>query len=256
MKSKNRIFFMCLLALLIASLACEQSAFRPTATQLPPTATATLIPATHTPIPPTATATLTATSTPVPPTPTPILPTPDIAFRRISLNELKGNSLVFEFPIEFDIPKEYTSINNEYTDYTGYIWTLKKYAGGFQGMPMSVDADYLDVNTSTSIGYDGATNAFIGAPYTDQEKKDFEEAVKGVITFWEQRNVGEFPILIMEVSNLPPDVYSGFTKFNIMYIGTTVGTMTLTIKTLSSPENFIRNEYIWARLKSSISIKK
>jgi hypothetical protein len=250
------ISFFSLLALLLSTLACTGGQLlAPTATATATatatttaTATATLVPPTSTPIPPT------VTLTPIPPTSTPILPTPDIAFRRITLNQLKP-SLIFDFPIELDIPKEYVSVNNDFTEYDQYIWMPKKYASSYQGF-VPADVDFLNVKTSLDVGYDATTNTFIGMPYTDQEKKDFENALGGTITLLEQSKIGVFPIMIVEVSNLPADKYNGFTKLNVLYLGTTVGTMTIAISTLSSPENFIRNEFIWERLKTSLSIRK
>jgi hypothetical protein len=252
MTSRTYAFSIYVTIFMITSLACGQGIFNPSATAtISPTKTVTPVPPTPTSMPPTAT----ATSTSIPYTSTPILATPDITFRRISLNELKGNSLLFDFPIELDIPSEYVIVNNDYTEYTQFVWMPGKYATSYQGIA-SAETDYLDVNTSTNVGYDPETNTFFGIPYTDVEKTAVEEALEGNITRLEQGKVGEFPTMVFEISNLPADKYSGFTKLNILYIGTTVGTMTIMIRTYSSPENFIRNEFIWARLKTSLSTTK
>lgn len=237
---KMSIQTLCSIAVLIAvSVNCATlSTPEPTST---PAASATPPPTkTNTPIPPTATNNPTPTFTA-----TPILPTPDISFRKIRLSDFHGN-LLFDFPISLEIPREYARVTD------APIWMPKQYTNQFDGQ-VPIEADFLRVMTTTNVGYDAETNTFIGVPYTEQEKKDYEEQVNGKITFIEQREIGGFPIVIIETSDINHPNLEGYTKVNILYLATLIGTNTIFISTFSSPENFLRNEYIWARLISSLS---
>jgi hypothetical protein len=198
-----------------------------------------------TPAPMAAADSLAPSQTPQPLTPTPPAPIPGINFRSITLSEFHG-SLLFDFPIVFEIPTNYVFV----PDTT--VWMPQEHLERFVDS-VPIDVEFFNVLTSTSVGYDGETDTFIGVPYGEQEKADFEAAVGGKITRFEQRKVGQHPVVILEISDIENPGLPGYIKYNAIYIATLVGTNAINISTLSSPEKFARNEYIWANLIATIS---
>lgn len=181
-------------------------------------------------------------------TPTPPDPIPGINFRSITLSEFHG-SLLFDFPIEFEIPTNYVFVPDS------TVWMPEEHLERFVDS-VPIDVEFFNVLTSTSVGYDGETDTFIGVPYSEQEKADFEAAAGGKITRFEQRKVGQYPVVILEISDIENPGLPGYIKYNAIYIATLVGTNAINISTLSSPENFSRNEYIWANLVATLAAAK
>lgn len=181
-------------------------------------------------------------------TPTPPDPIPGISFRSITLSQFHG-SLLFDFPIEFEIPTNFVFVPD------ATLWMPEEHLERFVDS-VPIDVEFFNVLTSTSVGYDGETDTFIGVPYSEQEKADFEAAVGGKITRFEQSKIGEYPVVIIEISDLENTGLPGYIKYNAVYIATLVGTNAINISTLSSPENFSRNEYIWANLVATMTVTK
>ena len=201
-----------------------------------------------TPTPTKAASSPTPGQTPRPLTATPVTPIPGINFRSITLSQFHGN-LLFDFPITFEIPTNFVFV----PDTT--VWMPEEHLERFVDS-VPVDVEFLRIVTSTSVGYDALTDTFIGVPYTEQEKAEFEVAVGGKITKLEQQKIGDYPVMILEVSEIENSELAGYIKYNAVYIATLVGTNTVHISTLSSPENFSRNEYIWANLVATLAAKK
>jgi hypothetical protein len=181
-------------------------------------------------------------------TATPLAPIPGISFRPITLSQFHG-SLLFDFPIQFEIPTNFVFV----PDTT--VWMPEEHLERFVDS-VPVDVEFLRIVTSTSVGYDALTDTFIGVPYTEQEKAEFEAAAGGKITKLEQQKIGDYPVMIFEVSEIENPELAGYVKYNAVYIATLVETNTVHISTLSSPENFSRNEYIWASLVATLAAKK
>jgi hypothetical protein len=210
------------------------------------------------------------TRTRVPPTPTPIPATPtntsipfasagDIPSRRISLREFTGNNIILEIPLEFDVPEAYEIVNLFDPQYLGNvspyalsIWLPGEDIEGYRsGLPLSADSGLFYIKISDSVVYDAATDTFSGWPLSDLEVIA-REAQGTYVTFQEKRQVGEFPILIMEESTLPDA--QGRTLHKYLYIAT-LAAETIGIIFLPSATNIERDEFIWKNLVETLSIK-
>lgn len=198
---------------------------------------------------------------PVPPTQTPIpfSSTIDIPSRHISLREFTGNNIIEDIPLEFDIPQAYEMVNLFDPQYLSNgspdglsIWISKEDIDGYKsGNPLPAESALFYIKISDTVIYDESTDTFSGWPLTDLEIMA-REAKGTFITFQQKRQIGEFPILIMEESTLPDD--QGRTSHKYLYIET-LAPKTIGIIYIPSATNIERDELIWKQFIETLSIK-
>jgi len=211
---------------------------------------------TFTPLPsstPTITFTPTFTSTPtITITPSP-LPSPTASFdvKRVSLKEFIPD-LLFEFPISLEIPQDYVLFSVP-SDYGAYYWMPQTDGELLQKTETKPrDTSFFLGKLSLNVGYDVQTDKFIGAP-NDTNDKDILSAYEsqGIkLNRLERKNIGEFPILILEFE-VP---YAETTRLvNMVYLATLVDTNVLWITYyFTLPTNAEKDRAIWDRFETSL----
>lgn len=234
------VFALVLLLIMMIGCAPATTPISPTFTPLPsstPTITFT----------PTITSTPTITITPSP------LPSPTASFdvKRVSLKEFIP-SLLFEFPISFEIPDEYVmfTVNSEYDT---YYWLPQDKGELMQKTDTKPrDTNFFRAKLSLNVGYDSQTDKFIGAPNGADDKDLIQEIESQGIKVYriERKNIGEFPVLIMEIE-VP---YSETTRMvNFAYIATLVETNVLWVSYyFTLPTNLEKDREIWDRFEKSL----
>jgi hypothetical protein len=211
---------------------------------------------TFTPMPsstPTITFTPTITSTPtITITPSP-LPSPTASFdvKRVSLKEFIPD-LLFDFPVSFEIPQDYVLFSAP-GEYGAYYWMPQGNGELFQKTetkPRGIS--FFVGKPSLNVGYDVRTDKFIGPP-NDPHDKDIisiyeSQGIK--LNRVERKNLGEFPILILEFE-LP---YAETTRLvNMVYLATLVETNVLWITYyFTLPANPEKDRAIWERFEASL----
>jgi hypothetical protein len=211
---------------------------------------------TFTPLPsstPTITFTPTITTTPtitVTPSPLPSL-TASFDVKRVSLKEFIP-SLLFEFPISFEIPQDYVLFTAP-SEVDTYYWMPQTDGELFQKTETEPrDISFFRATFSLNVGYDVQTDKFIGAPNDINDKDLIQEIESQGIKVYriERKNIGEYPILIIEIE-VP---YSETTRrVNFAYIATLVETNVLLIRYyFSLPTNPEKDRAIWDRFETSL----
>lgn len=211
---------------------------------------------TFTPLPsstPTITFTPTITSTPtITVTPSP-LPSPTSSFdvKRVSLKEFIPD-LLFDFPISFEIPQDYVLFSVP-SDYGAYYWMPQTDGELFQKTETKPrDTSFFRAKLSLNVGYDSQTDKFINTPNDINDTDLIQEIESQGIKVYriERKNIGEYPILIMEIE-VP---YSETTRMvNFAYIATLVDTNVLWISYyFTLPTNPEKDREIWNRFETSL----
>jgi len=227
--------------LFMALASCYSFAPQPTET---PTSTETRLPTstnTHQP-------TLAPTGTPV------LIPssTASFGFKRVSINYFLPN-LSFEVPISFEIPQDYAWCQTP-DDHNTYFWTSQK-CGSFSPPK---DTSYFQARLNPGgIKYDFQTDKFIGIPNDTNDLKDIlslldETGAK--IHRIERKNIGEFPILILEseLSYVDKDEVVKTHWVNRILIATLVDANVVWVEfDFALPTNLEKDFPIWEHFESS-----
>jgi hypothetical protein len=244
---KSILLQILIFGLLITSFSgCSpNSAFNPTTTP-PPNLTPPALP--------TFTQTLFFTQTPsftqTPfQTPSPI--SASIPYKRVPLNEFIPG-LIFQFPITIEIPEDYDMFTAP-SAFRTYFWMPQKYGEIFQASETKPrDTNFFQAKLSLNVGYDAATDRFIGAPndVNDREAISALEDQGIKVNRVERKSIGEYPILIMEMEAPYADTTR---KMNIVYFATLVETNVLWITYyFALPENPSIDNAIWEHFELSL----
>ena len=114
------------------------------------------------------------------------------------------------------------------------------------------DTGFFRAKLSLNVGYDAQTDKFIGTPNDINDTDLIQEIeAQGIKVFRiERKNIGEFPLLILEIE-VP---YSETTrKVNFAYIATLVDTNVLWISYyFTLPADATKDPAIWERFEASL----
>lgn len=198
---------------------------------------------TYTPIP---TSTLTLTPTPPP------LPSSTASFgsKRVSIKEFIPN-LSFDVPISLEIPKDFVLC--QFPDsFDTYFWASQNCEGYFRPQNTS----YFQAKLAPNVTYESQIDRFINVPndFNDKDIMSFLESIGVKLNRIERKNIGEFPVLILELG-LPYEDESEVVKtqlVNRVYIATLVDTNVLWIDYyFYLPTDFEKESSIWDHFESS-----
>lgn len=222
----------------------------PVITSNVPTLTPMLSPAWTITYKPVATSTLTLTPTlsPLPSS------TASFGFRRVSVKEFIPNlsfgvPISLDTPISFEIPKDFVLCPDSLET---YFWSSQKCEGSFRPQ----NTNYFQTKIAPNVTYESQIDRFINVPndFNDKDIMSFLESLGVKLNRIERKNIGEFPILILELE-LPYEEEHGVVKTQLVhrvYIATLVDTNVLWVDYyFHSPTDFEKESSIWDHFESS-----
>ena len=230
------------LVLLLGILTVMLIACAPVITSIAPTLTPMLSPT------PTITYTLVATSTvTLTPIPSPLpSSTASFGFKRVSVKEFIPN-LSLDVPISFEVPKDFVPCSDYFDT---YFWSSQKCEGPFRPQNTS----YFQAKLAPNVTYDSQIDKFIHTPndFNDSDMMFLLESTGAKLTRIERKNIGEFPVLILELK-LPYAEEPGETRMQMVnraYIATLIDTNVLWIDYYFYTD-FENESLIWKHFESS-----
>lgn len=182
------------------------------------------------------------------------IPSPvPIDFKRITLNEFNPD-LIVSLPISFEIPKDYILTNIEFFS-SSHFWMPADIAKVSQTKNEKPDTSFLEAAFTQNVGYDSVTDKFLNSINDMNDKKSIEEykAAGATVNNVERVNVGEFPILILEL-----DIPYGDTvrKVHFVYIASLIETNVVMVRFyFSLPLNPSEDYIIWQHFRNSLEGK-
>jgi hypothetical protein len=191
--------------------------------------------------------------TPIPSTLTPApLPssTASLGFKRVSIQEFIPN-LSFDVPISFEIPDDFISC--QFPDNPdSYFWTPQKCEGYFRPRNTS----YFQAKLAPSK-YESQSDRFTNVPNdtSDVEIIALFESQGAKLSRIERKNIGEFPVLILELEWAYEET-PGVAKTHVVkriFIATLVDTNVLWIDYyFDLPTNLEKDSAVWEHFEASI----
>jgi hypothetical protein len=155
-----------------------------------------------------------------------------------------------EIPISFEIPQDYV-----WDQFPGagdtFFWMPQKYISVFR----HEDTSHFEAKLARST-YDSQTDRFSNLPndFNDEDIIGLYEHEGAKLNRIERKNIGEFPILILELElsyETAPGVVNN-QRVNRVFIATLVDTNVLWIDYyFSSPARLEQESAIWERFESS-----
>lgn len=205
-------------------------------------------PSTDTPLP---------TKTPPPTQTLTLSPTIEKEYKRISLKEFMPSRpsdiippLSFEIPIEFVLISRYLPTGN--TDWDEDFWLSQSEVEFFQNNETYPITSFFRASLLI-ITYDPESDQFLGLPNSTDDEDAIQSLEAGgiIVDRIERKNVGEYPILILELET----PYEDSTRaVNYVFIGQQGVPALVIYFYYSTPTIQLKDNEIWERFESSLEI--